>query len=157
MIHGFSKANADRVIDATKRVEQMPPERRGGGNPDTRLNDPTDWAPVQIEASPTRDGAKWRWAYSGTPMRRTAAGHAGRTADGRYGSTIQLYNTFEDANEASGIVSGYDLAEPEIVGIEPIEAGLVVFAWYERYDNSGAAGQWCFCVRNNPIIECPEV
>jgi hypothetical protein len=116
---------------------------------------------VAIAASPTRDGTKWRWTYTATPKIKTLAGFGGWADDPRFSAAITLRNTFERDNDATGVVSGYELDngvnETRVTGIEPIEAGLIVEAWAELFIATGTLNvEWWFSERNIPIITCPE-
>lgn len=111
-------------------------------------------------SSNTRDGANWRFAYIGRPKIKGAAGHGGWINDPRFAADVTIYNDFEDANGATGTVSGYVLDDgsndTRITGIEPLSNGIAypgrVVCWVE---DSVLHVEYRVCIQNMPIVECP--
>ena len=153
--HTFDRDGMARVIKATRWAESEFGSFEDDSNGTLPRGSREYW--FALAASPVQDSSNYRWTYTGTAKIKTSAGFSGWVNDPRFTGTRTLYNTVERSNGASGIVSGYDMGDPEIDGIEPIGEGELVRAWPVRFMVEGVLTvEWWFSARNNPIIVCPE-
>lgn len=132
---------------------------RGPGNNVTTPYDRGGWEPdafIKITAS-TRDSSNWRWTYTARRMKKTAAGFGGWEEVDEINLTA--FNTLEDANGTTGVVSGYTLDngsnETKVWGLLPIATGTIVLARLRLIPETSAS-EWHFSLINIPIVACEE-
>ncbi|MEM7806507.1 MAG: hypothetical protein AAF561_00160 [Planctomycetota bacterium] len=137
----FDEQSAKRIGNVVRRVERTPENRVGRDRP---LPPPAASAVYRITSS-TRDGSNWRWDYEGKRQRWN-----GGFDWTDVGDAVPMLNLVEQENGSSGVVSGIDLADDEVTGIEPIEGLVSAFA---VFDSTGAS-TLVFEQSNTPIIDC---
>ncbi len=142
MSNTFDDRSTRRISAAVQRVEGTPRDAL----PAARRRAPV--LPVEGTfrlTDETRDGANWRWTYTGRLQEWT-----GGFGWSDVGGPVPLLNLAEADNGSTGSASGIDLSDDRIDGIKPI-TGRVNAALRWKADGTAV---YVFCLPNAPDINC---